>query len=169
MLKVRGRVATSMTTDDASAALSELRYTAFLVGTYAADGGSPPPPHFMFANWGTQASFEPWRFVVAIKTKAHTLANIRAGGAFTLNLVDRGSGTLAREVMKKKGDGLAAEDGPSSAPRLVGAYAGFDCRLVEVHDIGGDHALVVGEVVDGWKKGAGPALTLPELDLSYSG
>lgn len=167
-----------MTTDDASAALSELRYTALLVGTYTANvGGTPtrgsfePPPqaHFMFANWGTQASFEPWRFVIAIKTKAHTLANIRATKAFTLNLVDRGSGALAREVLKKKGDGFASTKGPTGGARLQGAYAGFDCRLVETHDIGGDHTLVVGEVVDGWKRGDGPALTLPELELSYSG
>lgn len=153
-----------MTTDDASAALSELRYTAFVVGTQGAVG-----PHFMFANWGTQASFEPWRFVVAIKAKAHTLANVRAAKALTLNLLDLGSATLAREVMKKNGDGLAAKEGAAGAPRLEGAYAGFDCRLVETHDIGGDHVLVVGEVVDGWKTGDGPAVTLPELDLRYSG
>lgn len=153
-----------MTSEASSAALSELPYPLFVVGTTG-----PTGPHFMIANWGTQASFTPRRFAVAIKGKARTLANLRNQGAFTINLLDPSRKPLVTELMKKKGEGANAGTGPLPAPRLDGAYAGFDCRLVQVVETGGDHALVIGEVVDGWKRGAGPALTLGDLGFSYSG
>jgi flavin reductase (DIM6/NTAB) family NADH-FMN oxidoreductase RutF len=152
-----------MTVDDASAALSELRYTLLILGT-----NGPSGPHFMVGNWGTQASFDPWRFVMLLKRDANTLANVRARGAFTVNLLDEARRDAARQVMKGKADGQG-EKGALDAPRLPGAYAGFDCRLLDVHDVGGDHVLVVADVVDGWKTGDGPALTLGDLKLSYSG
>lgn len=152
-----------MTVDDASAALSEMRYTLLVLGTKGAEG-----PHFMLGNWGLQASFDPWRFVMMLKRDAHTLANVRTGGAFTVNLLDAEQKDLARQVMKGKADG-EGEKGALDAPRLPGAFAGWDCRLLDVHDIGGDHMLVVADVVDGWKTGEGPALSLGEMKLSYAG
>lgn len=155
-----------MSADDASAALSEIRTTLLLVGTDGAQG-----PRFMVANWGTQASFDPWRYVVALKKTSHTLQNAQARGAFTVNLL-RAAGedaALVKEVMKRKGDGQKADKGALAAPRLAASYAGFDCRLLQVVDVGGDHVLAVGEVVDGWKRGEGPAQTLDDAHLSYSG
>ncbi len=67
-----------MSEDDASAALSELRYTLLVIGTHAATG-----PHFMVANWGTQAAFDPWRFIVMLKHASRTLTNARSSTAFT--------------------------------------------------------------------------------------
>lgn len=152
-----------MTVDDASAALSQMRYTLLVLGTKGGEG-----PHYMLGNWGTQASFDPWRFVMMVKHEARTLANLRAHGAFTVNLLDEAHKDLAKQVMKGKADGKG-EKGALDAPRLPGAFAGFDCHLVEVHDVGGDHALVVADVVDGWRTGDGPALALGDLKLSYSG
>lgn len=152
-----------MTVDDASAALSEMRYSLLILGT-----NGPGGPHFMVGNWGTQASFDPWRFVMLLKRDAHTLANARARGAFTVNLLDEAHKDAARQVMKGKADGQGAK-GALDAPRFPDAYAGFDCRVLDVHDVGGDHMLVVADVVDGWKTGDGPAVTLRDLKLSYAG
>jgi flavin reductase (DIM6/NTAB) family NADH-FMN oxidoreductase RutF len=154
-----------MSADDASAALSEIRTTLLVLGTRG-DAG----PHFMVANWATQVSFDPWRFVAALKKSSHTLQNVQARGAFTVNLVraDEAGASLAKEVLKRKGDGMQAEEGPL-APRLAGAYAGFDCRMLQALDVGGDHFLAVADVVDGWKRGDGPALTLADLHFSYGG
>ena len=140
-----------------------MRYTLLVLGTKGGEGA-----HFMLGNWGTQASFDPWRFVMLLKREARTLANLRAHGAFTVNLLDAAHKDLAKDVMKGKADGKG-DEGPLDAPRLPGAYAGFDCRLIEVHEIGGDHVAVVADVVDGWKTGEGPALVLAEMKLSYAG
>jgi len=153
-----------MSVDDASAALSEMRYTAYLVGTLG-----PRGPHFMLGNWGTQASFDPWRFVCMIKRTAHTLENLKARRAFTINLVDAAHKARIQDIMRRKGEGLPGGKGALDAPRLEGSFAGFDCKVLDVHDTGGDHMLVVAEVVDGWKTGDGPAVALDDLALSYAG
>jgi len=129
-----------MTVEDASAALSEIRSTLLVVGTQGESG-----PHFMIANWGTQASFDPWRYVLLVKKAAHTLAYLQKQRAFTVNLLNGSAepGPLVKELMKRKGEGRKAEKGPLEAPRLPEAYAGFDCRVLETLDVGGDHALVV--------------------------
>lgn len=153
-----------MTTDDASAALSELRYTLLIVGTMGPKGA-----HFMVANWGLQASFDPWRFLLMLKKSSHTREYAEKGKAFTINLLNESERKLVTEIQKKKGDGFPGKEGPAGAPRLAQAFAGFDCKVLKVEDLGGDHVLVVADVVDGWKTGDGPALTLPELKLSYAG
>lgn len=153
-----------MTTDDASAALTEVRTTLLLIGTTGVGGA-----HFMIANWGTQASFDPWRYVLALKKASHTLANVKAAKSFTVNLVRPGDKALVAALMKAKGEGHKGEKGSAGAPRLPEAFAGFDCTVVDVHDVGGDHVLVAADVVDGWKKGDGPAATVQEMGLSYAG
>jgi flavin reductase (DIM6/NTAB) family NADH-FMN oxidoreductase RutF len=155
-----------MSVDDASAALSEVRYTLMILGTQGASG-----PHFMVGNWGVQASFDPWRFVFMLKKSAHTLANAQKHGAFTVNLLSEGHDHkgLVQGIMKGKGQGHKGEKGTLDAPRLPEAYAGLDCKVLQTVDVGGDHLLVVAEVVDGWKKGEGPAVVLADLDLSYAG
>jgi flavin reductase (DIM6/NTAB) family NADH-FMN oxidoreductase RutF len=153
-----------MPTDDASAALAEIRTTLLILGTAGAGG-----PHFMIGNWGTQASFDPWRFVMLLKKSAHTLDYAKKQHAFTVNLLDASQKPLVLQFMKAKGEGHKGERGPLDAPRLPEAFAGVDCKVLETHDIGGDHVLVVADVVDGWKKGDGPALTVGEAGLSYAG
>lgn len=153
-----------MTIDDASAALSELHTTLLILGTSGASG-----PHFMIGNWGTQASFDPWRFVMLLKKSAHTLDYAKKHHAFTVNLLPKGQKDLVLKLMKAKGEGHASAKASVDAPRLPEAFAGFDCKVLETHDIGGDHLLVVADVVDGWKKGEGPAMTVQDTGLSYAG
>lgn len=153
-----------MTIDDASAALSELRSTLLILGTSGLSG-----PHFMVGNWGTQASFDPWRFVMALKKSAHTLDYAKEHHAFTVNLLAKDQRPVVLALMKAKGEGHAAEKAAVDAPRLPEAYAGFDCKVIETTDIGGDHLLVVADVVDGWKRGDGPAMTVQDAGLSYAG
>lgn len=151
-------------TSAASAALSEIRTTLLILGTTGEKG-----PHFMVGNWGTQASFDPWRFVMLLKKSAHTLNYAKAHHAFTVNLLPKEQKAAVLALMKAKGEGHKAEKGPLDAPRLPEAFAGFDCRVIETSDIGGDHMLVVADIVDGWKKGEGPAMTVQDAGLSYSG
>lgn len=153
-----------MSTDDASAALGEIRSTMLVLGTNGANG-----PHFMIGNWGTQASFDPWRFVMLLKKSAHTLDYAKKEHAFTVNLLDASQKAIAFDIMKAKGEGRPSAKGQVEAPRLPEAYAGFDCKVIETHDIGGDHEIVVADVIDGWKKKDGPALMVQDAGMSYSG
>lgn len=165
-----GTVATApgdqASTEAASEALSLVHSTFLIVGTKGPEGG----PHYMVANWGTQASFDPWRYVIAIKNVARTLKNAKDAGAFTVNLLEASKKDVVKEILKTKGwNDHAADEGPTDAPRLPEAYAGFDCRVLDTIDVGGDHTLVVGEVVGGWKTKDAKPLMLGDMALSYSG
>ena len=153
-----------MTIDDAISALSELRTTLLILGTSGADG-----PHFMIGNWGTQASFDPWRFVMLMKKSAHTLDYAKKHHAFTVNLLKIDQKPLVLSLMKAKGEGHKADKASLDAPRLPEAFAGVDCKVIEIHDIGGDHIVVVADIVDGWKKSDGPAMTVQDAGLNYAG
>lgn len=153
-----------MSIDDASAALSELHTTILVLGTSGAKG-----PHFMVGSWGTQASFDPWRFVMLMKKSAHTFDYARKHHAFTVNLLQKEQKPLLLSLMKAKGEGHAGEKASVDAPRLPESFAGFDCKVIDTYDIGGDHMLVVSDVVDGWKKGEGPAMLVEDAGLSYAG
>lgn len=163
-IKHRCALAHRMSIDDASAALSSIRTTLLILGTSGAKG-----PHFMVGNWGTQASFDPWRWVMLLKKSAHTLDYAKKHHAFTVNLLDKAHKDLVLKLMKAKGEGHQGGKGALDAPRLAEAFAGFDCRVIETHEIGGDHLLVVADVVDGWKKGEGPAMTVQDAGLNYAG
>jgi flavin reductase (DIM6/NTAB) family NADH-FMN oxidoreductase RutF len=157
-----------MATDDASAALGAVQSTLLIVGTEGPQGA-----HFMVANWGTQASFDPWRYVIAIKKTARTLEYLQKRKAFTISLLGEGEDAkaLVKKAMgKKTKEGLPAEKSSVDAPRLAGSLAGWDCKVLEVKDAGGDHVLVIADIVDGWSSGEEPrAVTVQELDLSYAG
>ena len=157
-------MAQQMSIDDASGALSEIRTTLLILGTSGAKGA-----HFMIGNWGTQASFDPWRWVMLMKKTAHTLDYAKKHHAFTVNLLHKDQKPLVLALMKAKGEGHKGDKGALDAPRLPEAFAGFDCKVIETHDIGGDHMLVVADIVDGWKKGEGPAMTVQDAGLSYAG
>lgn len=163
--KIRKEEAQASGADETSFALGAVQTTFLVVGTQG-----PKGPHYMVANWGTQASFEPWRYVLALEEDSHTRKYVQERGAFTINLVDAAHKDLVKTILKTKGwDGHAGEEGPVEAPRLPEAFTGFDCKLLDAVDIGGDHVLAVAEIVGGWKKGEGPALTLADMRMSYSG
>jgi flavin reductase (DIM6/NTAB) family NADH-FMN oxidoreductase RutF len=65
------------------------------------------------------------------------------------------------------------EPGPETGcPVLEGCAAFVECRVVRIIDTGGDHDIVVGEVVGAGVSKPGEAsetLTLPDLGWSYAG
>ncbi|MBI1818595.1 MAG: flavin reductase family protein [Deltaproteobacteria bacterium] len=104
-------------------------------------------------NWVTQASFEPPLVVVGVKTDSNAFPVIKASGAFALNVLGKGQQALAFAFFKSvtpEGDTIAGQRfrrGTTGAPLLESTPAFVECRLREVVE-GGDHAIVVGEVVD---------------------
>lgn len=60
----------------------------------------------------------------------------------------------------------------TGCPILEGAAAYIECNVVDIHDVGGDHVIVVGEAVGaGVMKEAevGDMMTLPHIGWSYAG
>lgn len=104
-------------------------------------------------NWVTQASFEPPLVVVGVKKDSAAFPTIRASGAFALNVLGKGQNDLAFAFFKPaepEGDTVAGQKfrrGSTGSPILEATPAYVECKVVETVDRG-DHAVVVGEVVD---------------------
>jgi flavin reductase (DIM6/NTAB) family NADH-FMN oxidoreductase RutF len=106
------------------------------------------------AAWVTQVSFDPLLVVVSVNPRNASYAILRAGGAFTVNVLEQGQLELARRFGtassrdQDKLAGLPWHPGGNGAPVLDDVLAYFECDLQDRHPAG-DHELVVGRVVGG--------------------
>jgi flavin reductase (DIM6/NTAB) family NADH-FMN oxidoreductase RutF len=106
------------------------------------------------AAWVTQVSFDPLLVVLSVNPQNASYAILRAGRAFTINVLKRGQLELARRFgasSAREHDKLAGvpwHAGGNGAPVLDDALAYFECELRDSRPAG-DHELVVGLVVGG--------------------
>ena len=106
------------------------------------------------AAWVTQASFDPLLLVLSVNPRNASHAILRAGGAFTVNVLKHGQLELARRFgatssrEQDKLAGVAWHPSSNGAPVLDDALAYFECELQDSRPAG-DHELVVGLVVGG--------------------
>jgi len=104
-------------------------------------------------NWVTQASFKPPLVVVGVKADTHSYEVVKAAGSFVLNVLGKGQKDVAfaffktPEVDDERIGGLPYRAGTTGAPVLEGPIAHIEARVVDRIERG-DHAIVVGEVVD---------------------
>lgn len=103
------------------------------------------------ANAVTSLSLDPPLILVCLAHASLTLAAIRDSGAFAVNVLGARHASLSTAFARRGSDGLwdtvAHGRGSSGAPRLHDAIAHVECRL-ERELPGGDHAIVVGRVLD---------------------
>ena len=106
------------------------------------------------AAWVTQASFDPLLIVVSVNPQNASYDILRAGRAFTVNVLEHGQTELARRFGTSssrdhdKLAGVSWHAGGNGAPVLDDALAYLECEVQDRHPAG-DHELVVGRVVGG--------------------
>ncbi|HZR81124.1 MAG TPA: flavin reductase family protein [Candidatus Binatia bacterium] len=104
-------------------------------------------------NWVTQASFEPPLVVIGVKKDSSAYKIVSETRFFALNVLGKGQQALAFNFFKpatRDGDTIGGQPvrrGQTGAPILVDAVAAIECQVVDLL-AGGDHAIVVGEVVN---------------------
>jgi len=133
----------------------------------------------MVANWLTQASFSPRLLALGLQKTSYTHGVIEKGKVFAVNIFHKGDErtlkglTKGRERKPDKMDGIEYTEAPETGcPILPEAAAYIECRVTEIIDLGGDHDVVVGEVVGAsiLKPGeCSDTLTLPYIGWSYAG
>lgn len=133
--------------------------------------------NLMTLNWAMQVSTAPKALAVAVETGAVSHDLIRAGRAFTLNLIGREDRALVRRFVKPLDDttpvgplaGHEVFSAATGAPVLAAAVAWLDCRVSADVDCG-SHRLFVGEVVDCGERVAGAdILRMEDTRMSYGG
>jgi flavin reductase (DIM6/NTAB) family NADH-FMN oxidoreductase RutF len=133
----------------------------------------------MVANWITQASFEPRLIVIGLQKTCFSYGLIEKGQVFALNEFLKADAdsikpfTKGRSKNPDKMKDATYTDAPiTGCPILENAAAYLECELVAIHETGGDHNLVLGEVVGAgvMKEGnVDDTLTLLDLGWSYAG
>lgn len=151
---------TAASPDDAARVLGALHY-----GLYLLTCGTAAEPAGMLVSWVSQVSGQPPLVMVAVRHNRALLPALERRGVFALNLLPAGDRALAADLgrpRQKRFEGLEIVEGARGLPYLGAALGAAACRVREVWRPG-DHALLVGEVVDAKWRGPGAALSCASL------
>lgn len=110
-------------------------------------------PHGMTANAVTSVSLDPLLVLVCVGHDTEMRPLVREAGAFGLSILPATAQALSNHFADASRPSGHAQFGSvrthraqTGAPLLEGALAWLDCEIWRIHD-GGDHDIVVGEVV----------------------
>jgi flavin reductase (DIM6/NTAB) family NADH-FMN oxidoreductase RutF len=151
--------------------LREIPYGMYVVGVRSGDDGDF---NALIVSWLTQCSFDPPLLMIAIRQGTRSYELVKSGRVFSVNLIDKSDQDLARQLVKPSdqvGDKLgtvAHVEEDTGAPILRKAFAYLECNVREIHEPG-DHALVIGEIVQAGRHRAGKSLMCSDLHWHYAG
>lgn len=127
------------------------------------------------ATWLTQVSFTPPLVAVGIKKDSHSFEMIKQGRVFSVNLLGKDQKSVAEHFVKpatvvgEKLKEVRHRLGKTGAPVLDDAIAYVECEVREIANERGDHAVIIGEVVEAGVHRDEPALTLMDTGWHYGG
>ena len=144
-------------------------------GLYVATSEAGGERGGMLVTWVTQASFEPPMVAVAMQNTSHTYSVVKRSGAFALNFMAdeqrKVAGAFGQEYAKV-GDKFQRhpyQPGPATgSPILEAAFGYLECR-VKGWLAGGDHDVVLAEIVEAGIKQDVPLMTTTSSGMGYSG
>jgi flavin reductase (DIM6/NTAB) family NADH-FMN oxidoreductase RutF len=116
-----------------------------IVTSRAPDGA----PIGLTANSFTSVSLDPPLLLVSIANSAGSAAALKEADHFVVNVLQTGQQLASNRFAGKGEDRFAAtawQAGETGMPLLDGSLGSFECKRHAIHD-GGDHFLLVGEVV----------------------
>lgn len=125
-------------------------------------------------NWLSQASFSPPLVMVGLKLDSHTFIAVKKSMCFTVNLLGKDQKDLAQDffrassVVGNKINGHEFEQGITGGVVLTEAPAYFECKVSDIVERG-DHAVVVGQVVEAKLIREDTPLFMPDTGWTYGG
>lgn len=163
-----------MTRDTETKVLRRLSY-----GIYGLTSRKENDVNAMVITWITQISFDPRLLGIVIQKTAHSFKLIIESGVFVINIFNREDAELIKPIAKsrvknpEKMKGIKFNSSPKvGCPILDGAAGYLECKVVDVLDFGGDHNLVIGEILNGDELKVGEAsdtLLVSDLGWNYAG
>jgi flavin reductase (DIM6/NTAB) family NADH-FMN oxidoreductase RutF len=151
--------------------LREIPYGLYVVGVRSGGDGDF---NALIVSWLTQCSFDPPLLMIAVRQGTRSYELVKDGRVFSVNLIDKSEQELARHFVKpsdRVGDKLgtiAHVEEDTGAPILRKAFAYIECKVREIYEPG-DHALLIGEVVNAGRHGGGHSLLCSDLQWHYAG
>ncbi len=107
--------------------------------------------HGVTMNSVTSVSLEPPLLLMCLHNDSETLKALRASGIFCVNFLASGQEEISNRFAHRRPDkfqGVPTHEGRLGAPVLEGVLAALECHVEEVYP-GGDHQIVLGELVHG--------------------
>ena len=126
-------------------------------------------------TWASQASFKPPLIMAALRKESTVLACMKESGVGALHVLDRSQKGIAQKFFAatKNGDGALNGEpytqGKTSAPILKNLPAWLECKVLDILDEHGDHAIVILEVVDAQVHKQTKPLTVADSPWHYGG
>lgn len=148
-------------------------------GFYAITTRREGDRNVMVANWLTQVSFEPRLIALGLQTDSYSFGLVKETSVFGVNIFRKSDMAVIKQFTKSRAkhpekiEAMNYTDGvETGVPMLEEAAATLECRVEQIVDVQGDHAIVVARVV-----GAKVArmskiediLTLVDVGWSYAG
>ncbi|HEX6513038.1 MAG TPA: flavin reductase family protein [Chloroflexota bacterium] len=125
-------------------------------------------------NWTTQVSFQPPLVVIGVKKDSKPFGILKSGRKFALSFLENGQRDLAFAFFKsvtpengKFGD-YAYETAETGCPIITDAASWVEAEVVDINETG-DHAAVLGRVINAGVKHEAKPLTLAEMGVNYGG
>lgn len=120
----------------------------FATGVTVVTAAHNGEPYGMTANSVTSVSLTPTLLLVCFMDGSETGIAVRESGWFCVNILDATQVDLSNKFAKQASDfdGVAWHQGDMGVPVLEGGLGHIICRVDRVVD-GGDHDIVIGEVV----------------------
>ena len=131
--------------------------TGVTVITTKDKGGSP---NGLTANAFMSLSLNPPLVVISVDKGATCYACFEMQNGFTVNFLSEEQEDVSRRFATKGVDKFADlhwRAGTNGAAIIDGALGYVECKIIECHD-GGDHTIVVGEIVNAGASGERPLL-----------
>jgi flavin reductase (DIM6/NTAB) family NADH-FMN oxidoreductase RutF len=126
-------------------------------------------------TWVSQASFNPPLIMAALRKESTVLTCMKESCVGALHILDRTQKAIAQKFFAttKGGEGtLGGEpysEGKTSAPILKNLPVWLECKVVDIADQHGDHAVVILEVVDAQLHKQTKPLTVADSPWHYGG
>ena len=126
------------------------------------------------ATWLTQVSFKPPLVALGIRRDGVSYRMVEASRVLTVNFLGSAQKPLAQHFLKPAHLGtdklkdIAYRLGKTGAPILEEAIACVECEVKEIRP-GGDHAVVIAEVVEAYLHQDVTPLSLQETGWEYGG
>ena len=125
-------------------------------------------------SWFSQTSMEPPLVMLGVSKKSLSLEMIRASKVFSVNFLLKSQQELAEHFIKpasrlgnKFGD-VPFTVGRTGTPILDSVPYYLECEVREIAE-GGDHAVVIGEVVEAGLRRDGQPLVMSDTPWHYGG
>ncbi len=151
-------------------ALRKIPHGVYIIGV-AQDGQL----NAFTGTWLTQVSFTPPLVAIGIRKDSHSLSMIQQSKVFSVNILGKDQKPIAEHFVKpatvigEKLKTVPHHVGKTGSPLLDEAIAYVECEVREIANASGDHAVVIGEVVEAVVRKDEPALTLMDTGWHYGG